>query len=87
MCQYSNKQSPSVIYSGHLLFQTSMGPAKKFVITNVWDSRKFKILAFYKVFGKPNTVVTYLLTLVSLKGNRREKIYRYFYSNWYFIFG
>ena len=33
----------------------------------------FKILAFYKLLGKPNTVFTSVLTLISLKGNRREK--------------
>ena len=50
------------------------------------DSGKFKVLAFYKALGKPSTVFTFVLTLISLKGNKREKIYRYFYSNWYFIF-
>ena len=44
-------------------------------------SEKFKVLAFCKELTKPNTVFTSVLTLVSLKGNRREKIYRYFYSN------
>ena len=34
-----------------------------------------KILAFYEALGKPNTVFTSVLTLVNLKGNRREKIY------------
>ena len=34
-----------------------------------------KILAFHKALGKPNTVFTFVLTLVNLKGNRREKIY------------
>ena len=56
-------------------------------IVNVQDSRKFKVLAFYKALDKSDTVFTSVLTLVSLKGNRRQKIYRYFYSNWYFIFG
>ena len=44
-------------------------------------SGKFKILAFCKELTKPNTVFTSVLTLVSLKGNIREKIYPYFYSN------
>ena len=35
-----------------------------------------KILAFYEALGKPDyTVFTTVLTLVSLKCNRREKIY------------
>ena len=34
-----------------------------------------KILAFYKALGKRNTVFTFVLTLVSLKGNRVEKMY------------
>ena len=75
------------MYSGHLLSRTHTGPAKKFEVANVRDSGKFKILAFYKAFGNPSTVFTSALTLVSLKDNRREKIYQYFYSNWYFSFG
>ena len=50
------------------------------------SKRKFKILAFYKVLGKPNIVFTFAFTLVSLKGNRREKICRYVYSHCRFIF-
>ena len=67
-------------YSRHPLSQTPTGLAKKFEIANVRDSGRYKIVDFYKALGKPNTVFNYLLTLVSLKGNRREKIYRYFYS-------
>ena len=33
-----------------------------------------KLLAFYKALGKPNAVFTSVLTLVSLKGDRRENI-------------
>ena len=68
--QTSKKRSKLLKYSGHPLSRTSTGPAKKFVITNVRDSGKFKILAFYQVLGKPNTVFTSVLTLVSFKGNR-----------------
>ena len=63
-------------YSEHPLSRTSTGPAKKFEITNLRNSGKFKILAFYKMFGKGDTVFTSVLTLVSLKGNRRGKMYR-----------
>ena len=62
-------------YSGHPLFRTPAGPAKKFEITE-----NPKILAFYKALGKRNTVFTSVLTFVSLKGNRREKMCWYFYS-------
>ena len=44
-------------------------------MANIQDSRKFKILAFYKALGKPNTVFTSALTLVTLKGDWKEKIY------------
>ena len=71
-------QTTFFIYSGHPLSRTLMGPAKTFEIANVRDSRKFKILAFCKALGNPNTIFTSVLTLVSLKGNRREKIYQYF---------
>ena len=50
------------------------------------SKRKFKSLAFYKALGKLNTVFTFAMTLLSLKGNRREKIYRYVYSHCCFIF-
>ena len=60
------------------LSRTPTGPAKKFEVANVRDSGKFKILAFCKALGKPNTIFTSVLTLVSLNGNRREKINRYF---------
>ena len=53
-------------YSGHPLSQPLTGPAKKLEIPNVRDSRKFKIIAFYKTLGKPNTAFTSALTLVSL---------------------
>ena len=51
-------------------FSNSLGTSKK-----VRDSGKFKILAFYKALGKPNTVFTSVLTLVTLKGDWKEKIY------------
>ena len=60
------------------LSRTPTGPAKKFGVANVGDSGKFKILAFCKALGKPDTIFTSVLTLVSLIGNRREKINRYF---------
>ena len=63
------------LYSRHALSRTPTGPGKKFEIANVQDSRKFKILAFYKALVQPNTVFISVLTLVILKGNRREKIY------------
>ena len=63
------------MYSGHPLTRTPTGPTKKFDIANVRDNGNFKTLAFYKAFGKPNTVFTSVLTLGSLKGNAREKIY------------
>ena len=66
---------PINMYSGHPLSRTLTGPAKKFEIVNVWDNGNFKTLAFYKAFGKPNTVFTSVLTLGSLKCNAREKIY------------
>ena len=80
-----NHKTLKTEYSGHPLSRIPTGPAKKFEKANVRDSGKFKILALYKALGKPNTVFTSVLTLVSLKGNSREKIYWYFYSNWYFI--
>ena len=67
-------------YGGHLLSQTPVGPAKMFEIANVQDSNKLKIHAFSKVLSNPNIAFTSALTLVSLKCNRREKIYQYFYS-------
>ena len=79
------QQNPLIIseviqihYSGHPLSRTPTGPAKRFEIVNVRDSGKSKFFAFYKALGKPNTVFTPVLTLVSLQDNRREKIYRYF---------
>ena len=60
---------------GYPLSPTPTGLAKNFEIANVRDSGKFKILAFYKALGKPNTIFTSVLTLISLKGSRREKIY------------
>ena len=56
-------------------------------VRDVCDDGKLKILAFYKALGKPNTTFTTGSTLVIFQGNRTKKIYRYFYSNWYFIFG
>ena len=53
-------------HSGHPLSRTPTGPAKKFKIANVRDCGKFKILAFYKALGKPNTVFTSALTLPTL---------------------
>ena len=52
--------------------------AKKFEIANVQDG-KFKILTYYKALDKPNTLFTSVLTLVNLKGNRKEKIFWYFW--------
>ena len=80
---YCNQQCG--LYRRNPLSRTLTGPAKKFEIANIRDSWKFEV-AFFKVLGKPNTVFTSVLTLVSLKKSRREKIYRYFCSNWYFIF-
>ena len=67
-------------YSGHLLSQAPTGSAKKFEIGNVQNSGKFNIFNFLKALGKPNTVFSFVLPLVSLKGNMRQKTYRYFYS-------
>ena len=63
------------LYSGHRLSRTPTGLAKKIEMANIQDSRKFKILAFYKALGKPNTLFTSVLTLVTLKGDWKEKIY------------
>ena len=68
-----------------LLLQTSTNSKSHGSSKRVQESRKLKILAFYTELGKSNTVFTSVLTLVSLKGNAREKIYQYFYSKWYFI--
>ena len=46
-------------------FSNSLGTSKK-----VRDSGKFKILTFYKVLGKPNTVFSSVLTLVIFKGEK-----------------
>ena len=58
-------------YSEHLLSRTPT--AKRLEITNVRDGGKFKILAFYKALGKPNTVFTFVLTLEGLKGVGERK--------------
>ena len=67
-----------VMYSRHPLSGTPTGSAKTFAIVNDPDSWKFKIIAFYKVSGKPNTIFTSMLTSVSLKGSRRENILIFF---------
>ena len=61
-------------YSGHPLSRTPTGPGKMFEIANIWDSGKFKILAFYKALDKPNTVFTPVLTLISLEIGERKYI-------------
>ena len=66
-------------YNEHSLSRTFTGPAKKSYIVKGRDSGKFKILVFYKELGKPNTVFTSVL-------NRRENMYRYFYSKLLFYF-
>ena len=68
--RYKNK-----IYSGHAFSRTPTGPAKKFEIANVRDNGIFKILAFYKALGKPNTAFSSVLTLGNLKCNTRKKMY------------
>ena len=56
-------------------------------VAHVRGSGKFKILAFYKLLGKPNIVFTSFLASVSLKGNKRVKIDWHFKSDCYFISG
>ena len=45
-----------------------------FEIVNVRTIGKLKILAFNKALGKPNIVFTSVLTLINLKGHRRDKV-------------
>ena len=71
-------------YSARPLSWTPRGPTKKFETANVRDSGKFKNLTFQKVLGKLNTYCIYFCIEL---GKSWEKIYQFFYSNWYFIFG
>ena len=57
------------------------GPAKRFEIA---ENSKF-LPSVRRWLNLILTGFTSVLTLLSLK--TEEKIYRYFYSNWYFIFG
>ena len=61
-------------YSGYALSRTPTGPAKIFEIVNVRAIGKLKILAFNKALGKPNIVFTSVLTLINVKGHRRDKV-------------